>query len=97
MKKTRVSELAHELRCKASIILGVLPKLGIKYAGAITHNTRLETEDAEKIRRHFVAHPPPKPQPRRKWVNDADGTLGIAKGIANRFGEEIVEDEFFIG
>lgn len=32
---------------------------------------------------------------RKRWVNDQDGTLGIAKSIANRFGEEIVEEEFF--
>src|SRR5271170_8009192 len=35
MTKTRVSELAHELRCKANDILGALPGLGIKYTGAI--------------------------------------------------------------
>jgi len=34
-------------------------------------------------------------KPRKRWVNDTDGTLGIAKSIAHRFGEEICEEEFF--
>jgi hypothetical protein len=31
----------------------------------------------------------------KKWIPDPDGQLGIAKSIAARFGEEIVEDEFY--
>jgi hypothetical protein len=83
MKKTRVSELAHELRCKAREILQTLPGLGIKYTGAITHNTRLEAGDADKVRRHFAANPTLR-EPRVDHV-----TLGRAKSIADQFGEEI--------
>lgn len=35
------------------------------------------------------------PKPRKRWTKDTDGTLGIAKSIAHRFGEEICEEEFF--
>jgi hypothetical protein len=39
---------------------------------------------------------PKKPgKPRKQFVRDTDGTLGIAKGIASRFGEELCEEEFF--
>jgi hypothetical protein len=35
--------------------------------------------------------------PRKKrWVTDTDGTLGVAKSIASRFGIELVEEEFFL-
>lgn len=41
----------------------------------------------------------PKPKrpfkPRKRYVTDQDGTLGIAKSIASRFGEEIGEEDFF--
>jgi hypothetical protein len=81
--RTRVSELAGELRCKAREILAVLPGLSISRPNIITHNTRIEAEEAEKVRRHFAANPNLR-EPRVDSV-----TLGRAKSIANSFGEEI--------
>jgi len=75
--------LAHELRCKANEILNALPGLGVKYTGTITHNTRLEAEDADKVRKHFAANPD-LAEPKVDSV-----TLGRAKSIAAQFGEEI--------
>ncbi len=81
--KIRVSELAYELRCKAREILIVLPGLGVEYTGAITHNTRLEAEDADKVRQYFASNPH-LAEPKIDAVS-----LGIMKSIAGRFGEEI--------
>ena len=81
--KTRVSQLAGELRCKANDILNALPELGIKHNETITHNTRLEAEEADAVRKHFAANP----VAREPKVNHH--TLGQAKSIAARFGEEI--------
>ena len=81
--KIRISELAHELRCKANEVLASLPGLGIVYPNAITHNTRVEAEEADKVRAHFKANPD-LAEPK---VDSA--TLGRAKSIAAMFGEEI--------
>jgi len=81
--KIRISELARELSCKAKEILDALPGLGIVYANAITHNTRIEVEEAEKVRKHFAANPD-LAEPKVDSV-----TLGRAKSIAAQFGEEI--------
>ena len=54
--------------------------------------------DILKTKKQAPQTPKPKKQdkPSKKhWVNDPDGTLGIAKSIASRFGIELVEEEFF--
>ena len=79
--KMRVSELAHELSCKAKDIIDALPGLGIQRK--VTHLTSLIIEEADAVRKHFTANPhwkEPKVDAR---------TLGIAKSIAARFGEII--------
>ena len=81
--RTRVSELAHELRCKAYEILAVLPGLGIKRTGPITHSTSIQAEEADKVRKHFASNPHLR-EPRVDSV-----TLGRAKSIASCFGEII--------
>ena len=80
--KIRVSQLAGELRCKANDILTALPGLGIKHREPITPNSRLEAEEVDKVRKHFVANPVVK-----EHVDHV--THGLAKSIAARFGEEI--------
>jgi len=81
--KVRVSQLAGELRCKAKDILEALSGLGIEREQKITHNTRLEAEEADKIKSHFASLPDLH-EPKTNHV-----TLGHAKSIAARFGEEI--------
>ena len=46
--KTRVSQLAHELRCKAKEITDILPGLGI--ARVVTHSSSLTTEEVDAVR-----------------------------------------------
>jgi hypothetical protein len=90
-QKTRVSDLAAELRCAAADIVAVLTEPGRK----VTHSSRITQADAAKVREQFKGRKP-TPKPRRKrWVDDQDGTLGVAKSIASRFGIELVEEEFF--
>lgn len=81
--RIRVSQIAGELRCKATEILNVLPGLDIKRTGTITPNTNLDVAEADKVRKHFAANPNLK-EPRVDHI-----TLGRAKSIANSFGEEI--------
>ena len=81
--KTRVSQLAGELRCKANEILNVLPGLGITRTGNITHSTSLLYAEAEKVRQHFKAQPDLR-EPKIDAVSH-----GLMKSIAARFGEEI--------
>ena len=76
--KIRVNDLARELHCKSKMILVALPELGI--TRVVTHSGALEPEEAAKVRAHFGT-----PQPRRT----GNATLGLAKSIAARFGEEI--------
>jgi len=79
--KTRVSQLAHELRCKAKEITDILPGLGI--ARVVTHSSSLTTEEVDAVRKHFAANPD-LAEPQVDHV-----TLGRAKSIAAQFGEEI--------
>ena len=81
--RIRVSELAHELRCKAVEILAVLPGLGIKRTSLITHSTSIQAEEADKVHDHFAANP----HLREPMVDHV--TLGRAKSIAACFGEII--------
>ena len=83
--KTRISELAHELRCKAKEILDALPGLGITRPAPqkVTHSTSLEVAEADAVRKHFAANPD-LAEPQVDHV-----TLGRAKSIAAQFGEEI--------
>jgi Translation initiation factor IF-2, N-terminal region len=81
--KIRISQLAGELRCKANEILEALPGLGITRPSKITHNTSIGVAEAEIVRAHFVSNPD-LAEPK----TDAK-TLGFAKSIAARFGEEI--------
>jgi len=81
--KVRVSQLAGELRCKANEILEALPGLGVTRPKALTHNSRLEAQEADKVRAHFTANPDLK----ESKVDSV--TLGRAKAVAHQFGEEI--------
>lgn len=81
--KTRVSELAHELRCKANEILETLSGLGITRTGNISHSTSLLADEAEKVRSHFIANPTLR-EPKVDAV-----TLGRAKSVAAQYGEVI--------
>ena len=79
--KIRMNELAHELKCKAKEIIDILPSLGVTEPK--THSSSLTYEVAQRVRSHFAANPhvrEPKVDAR---------TLGFAKSIAARFGEEI--------
>jgi hypothetical protein len=76
--KIRVNDLARELHTKSKAILDVLPELGI--TRVVTHSGALEPEEVTKVRAHFAT-----PQPRMT----GNATLGLAKSIAARFGEEI--------
>lgn len=50
----------------------------------------------KKLKTKKDAKPKRKPAQRKPhWTPDPDGQLGIAKSIAARFGEEIVEEEFY--
>jgi hypothetical protein len=56
----------------------------------------LETVKDKKPPKAKNAPKPKRPfKPRKRYVTDQDGTLGIAKSIASRFGEEIGEEDFF--
>jgi Translation initiation factor IF-2, N-terminal region len=79
MKKIRVSDLAHELQRRAVEIIYALTELGV--TRVVTHSSRLEAEEADKVREHF------KLKPREPKVDHV--TLGLVKSIAARFGEEI--------
>lgn len=75
--KIRINDLARELGVKSNAILGVLPGLGI--TRTLNHSSSLDDpEEADKVRKRFA-------QPRRS----GNATLGLAKSIAARFGEEI--------
>ncbi len=52
MSKVRINDLAKELEVKSRAILDILPELGV--AGAKTHSSSLELEEAEKVRAHFA-------------------------------------------
>lgn len=77
--KIRVNDLARELQTKSKAILIVLPELGI--TRVVTHSGALELEEATKVRAYFGRE---LSAPRR-----TGNTLGLAKSIAARFGEEI--------
>jgi hypothetical protein len=79
--KIRMNELAHELKCKAKEIIDILPSLGVTEQK--THSSSLTYEVAQKVRAHFAANP----HIREPRVDSR--TLGFAKSIAARFGEEI--------
>ena len=103
----RINELCRELQVKARTVIEYLPQIGV--TDKKTHSSSVSRDEAAKVREHFkgtktkVIAPktplppilPPQKKPRRRFVTDTDGTLGIAKGIASRFGEELCEEEFF--
>ncbi len=52
MRKIRINELARELEVKPSVILKMLPEIGI--TGKKTHSSSIEQEQADKVRRRFA-------------------------------------------
>jgi hypothetical protein len=75
--KIRVNDLARELQTKAKAIIGILPEIGVSRETPITTSTELLPEEAAKVRSYLMSR---KTDP---------VTLGLAKSIAARFGEEI--------
>jgi translation initiation factor IF-2 len=82
--KIRINELARELEVKPSVILDLLPELGIE--GKKTHSSSLEEEEAKLVRRRLggepapsEAPPPPAPQahpePRTETTEAAPAAL----------------------
>jgi translation initiation factor IF-2 len=51
--KIRINDLARELEVKSKAILDVLTEVGITEKK--THSSSVEDDEAEKIRKHFVA------------------------------------------
>ena len=73
-----MNDLARELEVKTKTIILALPKVGIDRA--VTHASSLNDDEAAKVRAFFAT------PPQRRTGN---ATLGLAKSIAARFGEEI--------